>query len=422
MIVNSFFSKEQRQNVRKKKRFLADFRSKWNTTTEIFKPKQSKSEMEAMEMEDNLQENTRSGNMGEDCYGSDGECHHIFASNSTGCGTGRVEVWCVRCGAQEIFYDDTGTVLYSDLDPTFDNSRYTGILHTTEELNASILGSHICERFADERQVCLVCGKQLGATESSEPDQPKPFAAEKLYIIKKSRRGYIISGFEERIVAESEGHRHLTVIIVPFVADGSEKGRWIVHDRTKKLWAKGKKAVLSPSLNLFGGHCSVIADQLRQAGEPVTKDIFDEAAERELEEELLCRGSGRSLETWTSNKGPSGGTEAAQYVHKALISIGLVTYSGRDNREASYLYALPVPSKDMDALIAADNYFRQGKEHDIALPILRKSEAELKALYKQNPEVELCDAITRLWLWENRAVHRKLRHAIRNHSGTEHKH
>jgi hypothetical protein len=59
---------------------------------------------------------------------------------------------------------------------------------------------------------------------------------------------------------------------------------------------------------------------------------------------------------------------------------------------------------------------RQGKECDIALPILQKSEAELKALYQRKPEVEICDAITRLWLWENRGAHRKLRRVIRRNS------
>jgi hypothetical protein len=268
-------------------------------------------------MDGNLHEGARPGNREGDCCGADGGCHHILASNSSGCGTGRVEVWCVRCGAQEIFYDDTGTVLYSDLDPTFDNTRYSGILHTKEELNESILGSHFCERFADERQVCLVCGKQLGTKESCEPDQPKTVAAEKLYIVKRRGRGYLISGFEERTVAESEGHRHLTVIIVPFVADGSERGRWIVHDRTAKLWAKGKNGDRSPSLNLFGGHCSVTADQKKQVGGPVTQDIFDEAAKRELEEELLCRGSGRSLEDGQAKKAlPAGPKRRGMFMRR----------------------------------------------------------------------------------------------------------
>jgi 8-oxo-dGTP pyrophosphatase MutT (NUDIX family) len=373
-------------------------------------------------MKSNLPENTRSGHMEESDYHPSGECRHLFASNSSGCGTGRVEVWCVRCGAQEIFYDDTGTVLYSELDPCFDNSHYTGIIHTKEELNESILHSHFCERFADERQICLVCGKQLGQEEQKNPDQTKAASAEKLYIVEKSRRGYIIRGFEERTVAESKGLQHLTVIIVPFVADGPEKGRWIVHDRTAKLWAKGKAGKRSPSLNLFGGHCAAAEDQEQRVNEPVTMDIFEDAAKRELEEELLCRGSGRCLEVWSSKEGPSGSIEAAQYAHLALIPLGIVTCSEKDNKEASFLYALPVPSKDVDALIAADNYLRQGKECDISLPILRKSEAELKALYKQNPDVEICDAITRLWRWENRVVHRKLQRVIRSRCKTGNAH
>ena len=351
-------------------------------------------------------------------YGYGGGCQHLFASNSNGCGTGRVEVWCVRCGDQEIYYDDTGTVLYSELDPDFDNSRYTGVIHTLEELNESIMSRHICERFADEQNVCLVCGKQLETPKpepSSAPPAPKAVPAEKLYIVQKTKHGYEICGLEERSVAEKKGLRHLTVIIVPFVAGGPEQGRWIVHDRTAKLWAKKKAAGASASLNLFGGHCSAGEEANDRIGKLVTMDIFDDAAERELEEELLRRGTGHKLEIWDNAEGASDSREAATYAHLSLIPIGIVTYSGASNCEASYLYALPVPAADVDALIAADNYTRGGEERDIALPILRMRENELKKLHKKNPTVEICDAISRLWLCKNRAARRKLQRAIRNY-------
>ena len=351
-------------------------------------------------------------------FGYSGGCQHLFASNSNGSGTGRVEVWCVRCGEQEIYYDDTGTVLYSELDPSFDNSRYTGVIHTLEELNDSIRGNHFCERYADERNVCLVCGKQLESKQpepsaAPEPATPPAVSSEKLYIVQKTKHGYEIVGFEARSVAEKQGLRHLTVIIVPFVAGGPEQGRWIVHDRTAKLWAKGKAAAASASLNLFGGHCSADEEAQKRIGELVTMDIFDVAAERELEEELLRRGKGHTLEVWQSKAGPSESREAAGYAHLPLIPIDVVTYDGEDNKEASFLYALPVPAADVDALIAADNYERDHKERDIALPILRMNGKELKRLHKQDPDVEICDAISRLWLWKNRAANRKLKRVIR---------
>lgn len=347
-----------------------------------------------------------------DYYGYGG-CQHLFASNCAGTGTGRVEVWCVRCGAQEIYYDDTGTVLYSELDSSCDNERYTGVIHTLEELNDSIRNNHICERYADERNVCLVCGKQLEPKPSEKPAAPEPAtppaaSGEKLYIVKETGHDYEIVGFEARCVAEQQGLRHLTVIIVPFVADGPEKERWIVHDRTAKLWAKGKAVNTCASLNLFGGHCSADEEAQKRLGQLVTMDIFDAAAKRELEEELLCQGKGQFLEGWKSKAGPSGSREATQYEHFPLISIDEVTYNGEDNKEVSFLYALPVPAADVDALLAADNYERDGKEHDIVLPILRMREDELKRLHKHNPDVEICDAISRLWLRENRAANRKL--------------
>ena len=344
-----------------------------------------------------------------------GDTHHLLASNSAGTGAGRVEVWCVRCGAQEIYYDDTGTVLYSDLDPEYANKQFNGMMHSKQELNESIASRHCCEKYVDENHICMVCGKKVYDMELANN---KETIAEKLYVVEKRRREYIIQGFKERSVAEKLGLRHLTVIIVPFVIDGVAKGQWIVHDRTAKQWAKGKKSCLSPSLNLFGGHCAADADQMKRIGESITMEIFEKAAERELEEELLSRGSGRFLEIWDSKDGPSGGISAARYQHHALIPIGLVTYSGQDNHEVSYLYALPIPAEDTDKLLAADNYVKDGMEHDISLPIMEVNEAELRSMFRKKPSVEICDAITRLWLWENRAAYRKLRRTIRNYHPT----
>lgn len=336
-------------------------------------------------------------------------------SNSAGTGTGRVEVWCVRCGAQEIYYDDTGVVLYSNFDPEFANKQFYGEMRSKEELNKTIANRHNCEDYSNENHYCMVCGKKvegMGLAKSTGT------CAEKLYIVEKNRKGYIISGFEERSVAEKRGLRHLTVIIVPFICDGAAKGRWIAHDRTAKQWAKGRRSCLSPSLNLFGGHCAADADQVKRIGAYVTLNIFEETAERELEEELLCCGNGNILEIWNGNDGPSGSIIAARYQHQKLIPIGYVTYSGQGNHELSYLYALPVPAEDVDKLLAADNYEKDGLEHDISLPIIKVNETELRSMYRKKPGVEICDAITRLWLWENRAAYRKLRQTIQKHHTT----
>ena len=45
---------------------------------------------------------------------------------------------------------------------------------------------------------------------------------EPLYIVEKRGQEVVITGFTERNAAEKLGVRHLTVIIVPFVADGKK--------------------------------------------------------------------------------------------------------------------------------------------------------------------------------------------------------
>ena len=367
-------------------------------------------------MEEELQTHSCAEHLNGDCVCTVcGSTHHLLVSNSAGTGSGRVEVWCVRCGAQEIYYDDTGTVLYSDFDPEFVNKQFYGEMCSKEELNKSITNRHNCEEYRDEKQHCMVCGRKVDSMEAAKSTET---CAEKLFIIEKDRKGYLIRGFEERSVAEKLGLRHLTVIIVPFIIDGAAKGRWIVHDRTAKQWAKRKNSCLSSSLNLFGGHCAADADQMKRIGEYITEDIFVEAAERELEEELLRCGSEHLLEIWDNKDGPSGSISAARYQHQKLIPIGYVTYSGQDNNELSYLYALPVPAEDVDKLLAADNYEKDGMEHDILLPIMEVNEAELRSMHRKETSVEICDAITRLWLWENRVVYRKLRQAIQKHKTT----
>ena len=59
-------------------------------------------------MEEELQTHSCAEHLNGDCVCTVcGGTHHLLVSNSAGTGSGRVEVWCVRCGAQEIYYDDT---------------------------------------------------------------------------------------------------------------------------------------------------------------------------------------------------------------------------------------------------------------------------------------------------------------------------
>lgn len=90
-----------------------------------------------------------------------GDTHHLLVSNSAGTGAGRVEVWCVRCGAQEIYYDDTGVVLYSDFAPEFANKQFYGEMRSKEELNKTIANRHNCEDYSNENHYCMVCGKKV---------------------------------------------------------------------------------------------------------------------------------------------------------------------------------------------------------------------------------------------------------------------
>lgn len=235
---------------------------------------------------------------------------------------------------------------------------------------------------------------------------------EMLYAVCREDDEYIITGFTERTAAERRGICHLTVIIVPFIQDGINRGKWLVHDRTAKLWAKGRQNGKTPSYNLFGGHCTADVSRIERVGKPVPLEICGLAANRELQEELLCRGNELALEVWT-NKQRTDSICAASYEYKPLLPIGYASYTGDDNVEISYVYALPVPAEDVDALIAADDYIKDGSKRNVALPVAVKSEAELMDLHLGRPEVEICDAITRLWDKENRDLRRKLKETIR---------
>lgn len=271
-----------------------------------------------------------------------------------------------------------------------------------------------------------------------------------IYTVERQEDRYCMTGITERKVAEKFGLRHLTVIIVPFVVkvkDEKNYGKWIVHDRTAKQWAKGELNSPSPSYNLFGGHCTADISNAnflaKSIGQEISVDFCLEEAKRELEEELLCRGGQKQLEIWKNKVKTNEIQNASPYNAGELIKIGFSTYPGKHNAskqniELSYVFALPVPEADTPKLIAADNYRlvceesekkeagspqskenETGgnivKEHDIALPIKLIKEEDLLLAWQMNPDVEVCDAITRLWLDENTKLISKLRNEIQSY-------
>jgi hypothetical protein len=240
---------------------------------------------------------------------------------------------------------------------------------------------------------------------------------ELLYILNLNESGetYDIVGFAERKYAEEHRLRHLTVIIVGFISDGKDKGKWVVHDRTEKQLAKGKKDAKSPSYNLIGGHVMVdmtdMSSVMDLAGKNTSsveiKEICLKAAQRELNEELYLRGWTAKLAVLKNGIPTNNVITVSPYKHKPLIYIGISTYESNDNVEVSYIYALPIPSSDYDKLVAADDYVdEKGKHRDIFLPISAYSECELKKLHQDSSisNAEVCDAITRLWSEENEYV------------------
>ena len=309
-----------------------------------------------------------------------GNISHDYHSDDDGtfAASGKVvTARCARCGDEEHYYADTGVVI----------EHYRG-------------------RFYEREPESVHSSRQ--ATQG-----------ELLYMVKKSDERYIITGITERSVAEKLGLRHLTVIIIPFITDGANKGCWIVHNRHDKQIAKGKTSA-PLSLNLFGGHCCPPEDDVAGLiGKTVEFELLRENALRELCEELLCKnGTEKRLELWRD------GVFAGEFLYASsyevcpddLIPVGFTEYAAKDNVEYSYIFVLPVPGDQAEQIIAADNYEKRGQiiesmvyEADIALPVMFMPEPELKRLWeKRDPEIEVCDAITRLWEEQNRVVYQRL--------------
>ncbi len=238
-------------------------------------------------------------------------------------------------------------------------------------------------------------------------------SGEMLYAVEMVGGRYIITGYVDRDTAHKTGAQHLSVIIVPFVV-GS--GKWLVHDRTAKLWAKGNPNPKTPSYNFWGGHCTA-DEKMQPMKTEITEELLNASAKLELSQEMLWNVDGiKWLEVWESGIKTDKSVSASQYPIGELIKIGYTTYKSNNNVEASFIYALPIPEEDVENLVAADNYMRDGEERDVWLPISVMDEVELKILVN-NLEVEVCDAITRLWLPENESVYKKLRTVIADYRG-----
>jgi hypothetical protein len=231
---------------------------------------------------------------------------------------------------------------------------------------------------------------------------------ETIFYGRKLGSDYIVAGVVDRDSAEIDGIRHFTTIIVPIIADGADKGKWIVADRTAKQWAKNKPTEYAKSYNLIGGH--IKANDISLVGKPMPPEVLLEGALEELSEELYSTQSETSgtasLEIWKDGKFTGHRESVGRYNHNELIPIDYTEFKSKNNVEYSYVYALPVPSKDVAGLVAADDY---GKNLNVKLDIGIFSEAQLNNMDKNDPSIEICDAIKRLWLPENAGVLAKLR-------------
>lgn len=240
-------------------------------------------------------------------------------------------------------------------------------------------------------------------------------SSEKVVIVKNNSQQIIYTGSVERGFAHQYGVCHLTVIVVPFITDGVDKGKWIVHNRRDKQLAKGLNCP-QYSFNLFGGHCNPPLNESEIIGKEISQKFLLESALREISEELyLLADKDSFLKCWGNNRTIS----AVRYpvsIDK-MIRIGYVFCNEGNDKEISYLYALPIPSADTAKLIAADDYHKtDGTKENIALPIFVKAEKALYELYQDtNPDIEICNAITRLWKDQNKVVYHKLIKMIQNY-------
>jgi hypothetical protein len=229
----------------------------------------------------------------------------------------------------------------------------------------------------------------------------------------KNNLEYMVVGTVDRDKAEAKGICHFTTIIVPFITDtnpdSEDKGKWIFHDRTPKLWAKKKTPQYKKSFNLIGGHIQAVDESL--IGKAMKSKTLVEGALDELSSELLIEDISSDfddikVEIWDKD-GKNGTLNARKYFSRQLIPVGYTEYDSENNKEFSYVFALPVPIEDYGELICADDYIDVDNEHrNVKLKKKLATEEVLYAIYQEQqriiaankePEIEICDAITRLW-------------------------
>ena len=231
---------------------------------------------------------------------------------------------------------------------------------------------------------------------------------ERIITVEKQNDSVVYSGSTLRDLAHLCGIRHLTVIIVPFIADGENKGKWLVHNRSDKQLAKG--LVTPPySYNLFGGHCNPPENEEALLGKEISPHLLLDAAVREMSEELFIREDrGRELEIF----GTENTIRVLPYPVSAekLIPLGYADFNDTKDHECSYYFALPLPVQNPEGFIAADDYLREdGSKGNVALPVSLKTERELYELYRENnSDIEICNAISRLWEEQNKELYHRL--------------
>ena len=241
--------------------------------------------------------------------------------------------------------------------------------------------------------------------------------AERIVTVERKNGSIIYTGSVERELAERDGIRHLTVIIAPYITDGASRGFLITHNRHDKQLAKGKPCP-EYSYNLFGGHCNPPDEGDGELiGHEVSEKFLLSNAMRELSEELYRKAQADDIGA-EELENRSGGQPiyGAPYPVREdeLIPLGYISCEEKYDMEYSYLYALPVSSVNAQSVIAADDYRRaDGTKGNIALPSAIMSLDELRETHeKARPDAEVCNAITRLWNEQNKAVYIKLRELI----------
>ena len=332
-----------------------------------------------------------------------GKHHHRWVQNGGGSGSGLVIRWCYDCHTYSAYYDDTGSDVILVTEPDFEQLSIT---------------DHRCEDFK-VNGICLVCKKAYPVKTTEEA---KTFQ-EPIYAVLKSSDGkYFLNGLIDRKTAETCENRifHCTVIIVPFIADGKDKGKFIVHDRMPKLWAKGctynRSCPSERSLNFLGGHVAADINNLELLFKEIPQELFDDSDELSQELKIRSDNSEETLEVWETGAKTQKNIGVKPYDAPPLIPIGMtvLNWEYNRNREYSYLYALPVPSEDVPKLVMADDYISDEETHNVYLPMAVMDEKELLMLRYREPYSEVCDAIKRLWEPKNAEVYNKLIATINN--------